>query len=87
MGLRRRTSVMEESSDDEDIFADPRMSHSLQRQGTSFGGGAVAVAESKVRKVILRCTVGALMVTSFLGIVWLGHLYLSALVVLIQVRA
>lgn len=85
MGLRQRTSVVEESSDDDDGCLEPtKKSSNLQRQA-SAGRGAVAIAESRLRKVALRSSVGALMVTGFVGIVWLGHLYLSALVVLIQV--
>ena len=74
---------MESSDDDEDV-ASPRG----PPPGGSFSSApqnSVAVAESRLRKVIVRSVVGFFMVTSFVGIVWAGHLYLSALVVLIQV--
>ncbi|CAN0409351.1 unnamed protein product [Ectocarpus fasciculatus] len=86
----RQRKLRVESSDDEDDTS-PR--------GNSAGGTFssapaarntqtnVAVAESRLRKVIVRSVVGFFMVTSFVGIVWAGHLYLSALVVLIQVSA
>lgn len=87
MVIRQRSSVIEESSDDEDIFVETKTKRLLSGQRSSYYGSRVTVAESRVRKVILRCAVGILMVSSFLGIVWLGHLYVSALVVLIQVSA
>lgn len=75
-----------ESSDDDDDVNSPRGAP----PGGSFSSASgshngVAVAESRLRKVIVRSVVGFFMVTSFVGIVWAGHLYLSALVVLIQV--
>jgi len=83
--MRRRKSAMVESSDDDEDFASPRG----PPPGGSFSSAApqnsVAVAESRLRKVLVRSVVGFFMVTSFVGIVWAGHLYLSALVVLIQV--
>lgn len=82
-GVRRRKSVVESSDDDEDAIS-PRGT-----PGGAFPSSSatqhVAVAESRLRKVIVRSVVGFFMVTSFVGIVWAGHLYLSALVVLIQV--
>lgn len=77
--------MVEESSDDDDGYLEPTKKGSNLQSQASGGGGAVALAESRLRKVALRSSVGALMVTGFVGIVWLGHLYLSALVVLIQV--
>lgn len=83
-GVRRRRAVVESSDDDEDAIS-PRGT-----PGGAFSSGSapqqnVAAAESRLRKVIVRSVVGFFMVTSFVGIVWAGHLYLSALVVLIQV--
>lgn len=88
MTLRRRSSVpLESSDDDDDVY--PRSGTTHKREGGSGGfiggGGAVAVAESKLKKVAVRCAMGAVMVCSFLCIVWAGHLYLSALVVVLQV--
>lgn len=83
---RRKTATAESSDDDEDVNS-PREAP----PGGSFSSApgsahnSVAVAESRLRKVIVRSVVGFFMVTSFVGIVWAGHLYLSALVVLIQV--
>lgn len=91
MGLRRRTSVPAESSDDEDGVSQNYviLRESSTRSAAGVDGGRerneVAVAESRVRKIALRTSVGAVMVTGFVGIVWAGHLYISALVVLIQV--
>lgn len=84
--MRKRKSVTAESSDDDEDVNSPRGAP----PGGSFPSAAgshnsVAVAESRLRKVIVRSVVGFFMVTSFVGIVWAGHLYLSALVVLIQV--
>lgn len=83
---RRRRAVVDSSDDDEDDALSPRTS---PPSGKSFSSSDpvnnVAVAESRVRKVIVRTIAGLGMVTGFVGIVWAGHLYLSALVVLIQV--
>ena len=84
--MRKRKSVTAESSDDDEDVNSPRG----PPPGGSFSSApgshnSVAVAESRLRKVIVRSVVGFFMVTSFVGIVWAGHLYLSALVVLIQV--
>lgn len=87
---RRRRRPAAESSDDDDDLPSPRAN---PPSGGAFAAGDddsaknVSVAESRLRKVIVRSSVGFVMVTSFIGIVWAGHLYLSALVVLIQVRA
>ncbi|CAB1120846.1 unnamed protein product [Ectocarpus sp. CCAP 1310/34] len=83
----RQRKLRVESSDDEDE-ASPRG----KSAGGTFSSATtarntqtnVAVAESRLRKVIVRSVVGFFMVTSFVGIVWAGHLYLCALVVLIQ---
>lgn len=85
---QRKLKLRVESSDDEDDFS-PRGNPA----GGTFSSAStarnaqtnVAAAESRLRKVIVRSVVGFFMVTSFVGIVWAGHLYLSALVVLIQV--
>lgn len=93
--MRRRRSIAESSDDDEDATS-PHGTTSPDRAPSSAPVSAashdnnksqssVAVAESRLRKVIVRSVVGFFMVTSFVGIVWAGHLYLSALVVLIQV--
>lgn len=84
--MRRRKPVTAESSEDDEDVNSPRGAP----PGGSFSSASaphnsVAVAESRLRKVIVRSVVGFFMVTSFVGIVWAGHLYLSALVVLIQV--
>lgn len=84
--LHRRRNVAE-SSDDEDGDPAPRF-HSRTGGGLTPSTSAtnVAVAESRFRKIIIRSLVGIVMVNSFLLIVWAGHLYLIALVVLIQVN-
>lgn len=86
----RQRKLRVESSDDEDETS-PRgksaggtFSSASTAQSTQTNA---AVAESRLRKVIVRSVVGFFMVTSFVGIVWAGHLYVSALVVLIQVGA
>ncbi|CAM9111681.1 unnamed protein product [Hapterophycus canaliculatus] len=81
--VRRRRSVVESSDDDEDAIS-PRGIPGGAFSSSSPPQQNVAVAESRLRKVIVRSVVGFFMVTSFVGIVWAGHLYLSALVVLIQ---
>lgn len=76
-----------ESDDDDDMpspFTTPCSCGSFAADDDSAKN--VAIAESKLRKVLVRSSVGFVMVASFVGIVWAGHLYLSALVVLIQVR-
>lgn len=87
MTTRRRRRAVVDSSDDDDDDAPSPPTH--LPQGKSFCSSDpvnnVAVAESRVRKVIVRSVSGLGMVTGFVGIVWAGHLYLSALVVLIQV--
>lgn len=92
--VRRRRPAME-SSDDDDDAPSPRaprsrdgvgaFSGSSSSGGVAVGPSAAPAAESRVKKVIVRSIMGFLMVTGFVGIVWAGHLYLSALVVLIQV--
>lgn len=88
MTTRRRPRAAVDSSDDDDDDAPSPPTY--LPQGKSFSSSDpvnnVAVAESRVRKVIVRSIAGLGMVTGFVGIVWAGHLYLSALVVLIQVR-
>lgn len=84
-GVRRRRPATESSDDEEEedeAHASPRPSLGTKAASAK----SVAVAESRMKKIILRSTVGLVMVTSFVGIVWAGHLYLSALVVLIQVK-
>ncbi|CAM9680764.1 unnamed protein product, partial [Choristocarpus tenellus] len=88
-GLRQRhASVMstqqpEESDIDEEIFPTiAGVCNGEESQPQSFA--EVALAESKGRKILVRTVVGVGMVAGFLGIVWAGHLYLSALVMLLQ---
>ena len=84
---RRRRAAVDSSDDDDDDAPSPP---TYLPPGKSFSSSDpvnnVAVAESRVRKVIVRSIAGLGMVTGFVGIVWAGHLYLSALVALIQVR-
>lgn len=84
--MRRRKTATAESSDDDDDVNSPRGAPpDGPFSSASSSQNSVDVAESRLRKVIVRSVVGFFMVTSFVGIVWAGHLYLSALVVLIQV--
>ncbi|CAM9479852.1 unnamed protein product [Discosporangium mesarthrocarpum] len=80
--FRRVSSQIDDSEDDEE----PRATFvpSLNGEGFQLSGGDVALAESKLRKILVRTTVGLAMVTGFIGTVWAGHLYLSALVVAMQ---
>lgn len=45
----------------------------------------VAKAEGKIRKIATRSMSGALMIGLFLGLVYMGHLYVSALVAMVEV--
>lgn len=83
--VRRRKSLLDSSDDDDDATSPRPQLQTNAALDSSASLNNVAIAESKVRKVIIRSVVGFVMVTSFVGIVWAGHLYLSALVVLIQV--
>lgn len=86
MTRRRRRSAVDSSDDDDDAPSPPTYVPPGKSFSSSDPVNNVAVAESRVRKVIVRSIAGLGMVTGFVGIVWAGHLYLSALVVLIQVR-
>ena len=77
---------MAESSDDDD---DGPYSRSKVQTGGVMQPSLVtneAAAEFRVRKIAVRSLMGLIMVVSFIVIVWAGHLYLSALVVMIQVN-
>lgn len=87
MTVRRRAPIAVESSDDEDGVSPDSLRYQNSKSLSQLPTGQeVATAESRSRKIIVRALVGFAMVSGFLGIVWAGHLYLSALVVLIQVR-
>ncbi|CAM9371368.1 unnamed protein product [Ascophyllum nodosum] len=84
MSNMRRRRNMAESSDDDD---DGSYSRSKVQTGGVMQPSLVtneAAAEFRVRKIAVRSLMGLIMVVSFIVIVWAGHLYLSALVVMIQ---
>eukprot|EP00930_Biecheleria_cincta_P050671 TRINITY_DN35859_c0_g1_i1.p1 TRINITY_DN35859_c0_g1~~TRINITY_DN35859_c0_g1_i1.p1 ORF type:complete len:428 (-),score=60.99 TRINITY_DN35859_c0_g1_i1:45-1250(-) len=58
----------------------------MEMEGTeSLTDPPVHVKESKAAKVLVRVVMSLLMIFAFLGIIWLGHPYLVAMVIIMQV--